>query len=134
VKISGTDHVFFPKKMPLTVRVREYETCEIDTAMMWSEGSTRAAVASYAIDPTTYPTASDLDRWGRNLLLEYSELPGFRPYVLDEFLFAYLKIKPALPYVSLSSPKTQKVKRSNRKLAQTGGLNNPSGIPEHVAF
>jgi hypothetical protein len=106
VRISGADKVFFPKKMSLTVRVREYETCEMDTAMMWSMGSTRTAVASYAIDPTTYPTALDLDKWGRNLLLEYSELSGFRPYVLDEFLFAYLKIKPALPYVSLSPPET----------------------------
>lgn len=77
MKISGTDHVFFPKKMPLTVRVREYETCEIDTAMMWSEGSTRATVASYAIDPTTYPTASDLDRWEE---IFYWNIPNFQAF------------------------------------------------------
>jgi hypothetical protein len=104
VTTNGIDSVLFPKKVPLTVRVREYETCDLDTVIVWSKGSMKSAVASYAIDPSTLPTALELDRWGRNLLLEYSELQDFRPYIMDKFLFAYLNARPSLIYVSLSSP------------------------------
>jgi hypothetical protein len=104
--IKSSLRAFFPQKVPLTVQVREYETCDIDSTIVWSEGSTRSAVTAYAIDTDErkLPTALQLDEWGRNLMLEYSEVPDFRPYVMDTFLFAYLNTKPSLRYVSLSSP------------------------------
>jgi hypothetical protein len=95
---------FFPKRVPLTVRVREYETCDMDSSRVWSKDSTRLAVTSYAIDESTLPTALQLDEWGRNLMLEYSEVTDFRPYVMDKFLFAYWNTNPFLRYVSLYSP------------------------------
>jgi hypothetical protein len=98
-----TDSVLFPKKVPLTLQVLEHETCVLNAAILWSEGSTRSAVRSYAIDPTMLPTVFDLDEWGRNLLSKDSEIPDFRPKVIDKFLFAYLNTRPLLPSVSLSS-------------------------------
>jgi hypothetical protein len=95
---------FFPKKVPLTVQVREYESDDIDSTIVWSEGSTRSAVTAYEINRSELPTAEQLDEWGRNLMLEYSEVPDFRPYVMDRFLFAYRNTKPDLRYVSLFSP------------------------------
>ena len=99
VTTNGTERALFPKKIPLIVRVQEYETCDMDTAVVWAIGSRRPAVVSYAIDPSTFPNAFDLDNWGRNLLSEYSELSDFRPYVMDKFLFEYLNTKPDLRHV-----------------------------------
>jgi hypothetical protein len=100
VTTNGTDSVLFPKNVSLTVRVWEYDTCDLHNTIVWSEGSMRSTVTSYAIDPSSLPTASKLEEWGGNLLLEASELPGFRPYIMDKFLFAYRNAKPSLPYVS----------------------------------
>ncbi len=101
---NDIDSAFFPKKVPLIVQVRQYETRDLDATVLWSERSRGSAISSYAIDPSTLPTASKLDEWGRNLLLEYSQLPDFRPYNMDKFLFAYWNAGPSLKYVSLSSP------------------------------
>jgi hypothetical protein len=104
VVTNGTDSVLFPRKVPLKVQVLEHESFILNTTTIWPEGSMRSEVASYALDPRRLPTANELDEWGRNLLLEYSELPDFRPYIMDKFLFAYLNTRPHLPCVRLSPP------------------------------
>jgi hypothetical protein len=101
---NATDSALFPKRVPLMLQVLEDETCDLNTTTLWSKGYKRPIAGSYAIDPETLPAALELDNWGRNLLLEYSELPDFRPNIMDKFLFAYLNTKPSLPSVSLSPP------------------------------
>jgi len=105
VATNGTQCALFPKKIPLMVRVQEYETCDTRATMVWAMGSTKSADVSYAIDPSTFPSAFDLDKWGRSRLSECSELSDFRSYcptrlyVMDKFLFEYLNAKPDLRHV-----------------------------------
>jgi hypothetical protein len=99
---NAADSALFPKRVPLMLQVLDDETCDLNTTTLWSKGSKRSIAGSYAINPGKLPAALELDKWGRNLLLEYSELPDFRPNIMDKFLFAYLNAKPALPSVSLS--------------------------------
>ena len=103
VILNDTDNAFFPQNVAITVCVREYETCTNDTSLMFSEGATttQSALTFYAIDRSTFPTVQKLDDWGRNLLFEESALPGFRPYIMDKFLFAYLHAEPALRHVRI---------------------------------
>jgi hypothetical protein len=101
VKTSGTESALFPRKKPLTIQIQEYEACSLDDPTAKPDWSKGTEIASYAINPNTLPTASELDEWGRNLLGEYSQLPDFQPYIMDQFLFAYFKATPDLPFVSL---------------------------------
>ena len=103
VSLNDRVNAFFPRNIALTVRVRAYGSCTYDTKLMFSEGSTKSALTFYAIDRSTFPTIKQLDDWGRNSFFEESLLPGFRPYIMDKFLFAYLHAKPALPHVRICS-------------------------------
>ncbi|KAE9367967.1 hypothetical protein N431DRAFT_514601 [Stipitochalara longipes BDJ] len=96
VTIGGTESAFFPRKVQLMVRTREYKACDLDNNLVWSGRASRSAAAPYAIDPDTFPTASQLDTWGRNCLLEYFYLPGSQPYIMDKFLLSYLNAMPPL--------------------------------------
>jgi hypothetical protein len=97
-----TDTRHFPKRVSLTFQVLEHETCVLNTNIVRPKGAVRYTTRSYAIDPTTMPTVSDLDEWRRNLLVERSEISDFGPNVMDKFLLAYLNTRPFLPSVSLS--------------------------------
>jgi hypothetical protein len=99
--IDSRQHVLFPKRVSLTFQVLEHETCVLNTNMVWPKGAVRFTTRPYAIDPSTIPTISDLDEWGRNLRLECSEILDFR-LKMDKFLLAYLNTRPFLPSVSLS--------------------------------
>lgn len=105
VRISGADTAFFPQKAQLVVPTRKYETCKMDDNLVYSGRAPRSAHARYAIDPEGFPTASQLDTWGRNCLLEHCHLPDSRPYIImDMFLISYLKAMPHFRHVSLPSP------------------------------
>jgi hypothetical protein len=71
--------------------------------------------APYAIDPDSFPTASQLDEWGRNLLEEYSHIPDSQPDNMDMFLLSYLNAKPELQHVSMPSPQLDKSSNLTRK-------------------
>ncbi|KAN0095195.1 hypothetical protein V8E51_015906 [Hyaloscypha variabilis] len=101
VTISDTESALFPQKVRLIVRTRGYKTCDMDNNLVWSGRATRSA-AAYAIDPDTFPTASQLDEWGRNLLEEYSHMPDSQPDNMDVFLLSYLNAKPALQHHRLA--------------------------------
>lgn len=107
VKVSGADTAFFPQQAQLVVPTRKYETCKMDDNLVYSGGAPRSAYARYAIDSNSegFPTASQLDAWGRNCLLERCHLPDSRPYIImDKFLILYLKAMPDFRHVSLPSP------------------------------
>lgn len=105
--INGAEHAVFPRRVPLIVQVQEFDTPDsnvINTSLIRSVGTKSSTILFYAIERSTLPTAMQLDEWGRNSLLEFSEIPHFRPYIMDSFLFSYLKVKPDLRYVSFPSP------------------------------
>jgi hypothetical protein len=114
VTISDTESALFPQKVRLIVRTRGYKTCDMDNNLVWSGRATRSA-AAYAIDPDTFPTASQLDEWGRNLLEEYSHMPDSQLDNMDVFLLSYLNAKPALQHVSMPSPQLDKSSNLTRQ-------------------
>jgi hypothetical protein len=101
--INGTAHCVFPTRVPLTLEIQEHEVCVMRNALRWSEGRMRFKIACYAIDHSNLPTARQLDKWGRNRLLEYCDRLPFRLQPMDKFLFSYLNTEPDLRYVSLFS-------------------------------
>lgn len=105
--INGAMDPVFQRRVPLTVEVREFDTPDssvINISMIRSVETKSPAISFYAIERSTLPTAEQLDKLRRNWLLEFSEIPHFRPNIMDIFLFSYLNFKPKLRYVSFLSP------------------------------
>jgi hypothetical protein len=102
--INGAEHAVFPRRVPLTVQVREFDISAIDSSRISPWRDSRSAKFFYAIEPSSLPTAMQLDERGRKRLFEYSQIPHFRPYIMDYFLCSYLSVKPDLKYVSFLSP------------------------------
>lgn len=105
--INGAMHPFFPTRFPLIVEVRELDTPDssvINISLIRSVETKSPAISIYAIEYSKLPTAKQLDKLRRNWRLEFSEIPHFRPNIMDVFLFSYLNFEPELPHVSFLSP------------------------------
>lgn len=126
IRTGGKKYAYFPIDMRLSIDVQDCEFIGhgFGRNTKWEEDSKR--MSSYRIEDSTLPTPDYLDKWGRNLMGEFStRVPDFEPSIRDKFLFDYCNIKPLLPLVSsisglVSTPMLMKSAQACRSYYSNG--------------